>query len=116
MKIYLYHKCSTCKNALKFLKENEISATVIEITETPPSRQELEKMLQHYQGQVRKLFNTSGQLYRAMQLSEKLDAMPLEEAFKLLSNNGMLVKRPFLIGKEVCLVGFNEREWSDALL
>lgn len=115
MKVYLYHKCSTCKNALKFLTQNHLKASVIEITEQPPSLIELHAMLGFQDGQLRKLFNTSGQLYREMGLSEKLDQMPLEKALELLHRNGMLVKRPFLIAKDFGLVGFNEQKWIEQL-
>lgn len=112
MKIYIYSKCSTCQNAIQFLKQRQIPFTAIEITKTPPSIKELQQMLKFKEGQLKKLFNTSGLLYKDMQLSEKLDAMPLEEALTLLSHNGMLVKRPFLLGPDFGLTGFKEAEWS----
>lgn len=116
MKVYLYHKCSTCKNAQHFLDTHNLKFTRIEITQQPPSLPDLKMMLGFQGGQLRKLFNTSGQLYREMHLSDKLDTMPLDEAFKLLQSNGMLVKRPFLLSKEAGLLGFNEKEWTKALL
>ena len=112
MIIYVYGKCSTCKDALRFLEKNEISFTRKEITETPPSMDELQKMLKYQDGNLRKLFNTSGMLYKEMQLSEKLETLSLQQSLKLLNTHGMLVKRPFLIGKNSGLLGFNEAKWK----
>jgi arsenate reductase-like glutaredoxin family protein len=72
-------------------------------------------MLEFQKGNLKKLFNTSGQLYREMQLTEKLNHMSQDEALKLLTQHGMLVKRPFLIGKHFGFTGFNEAEWSKIL-
>ena len=112
MNVYVYGKCSTCKSALLFLKKQRVIFVEKEITKTPPSVEELQKMLQYKKGHLKALFNTSGQLYRDLKLNEKLDAMPLEEALNLLSQNGMLVKRPFLIGDDFGFTGFNEAEWG----
>jgi Spx/MgsR family transcriptional regulator len=97
---------------LLFLKKQRVAFVEKEITKTPPSIAELQQMLQYKKGRLKALFNTSGQLYRDLKLNEKLDKMPLEEALNLLSQNGMLVKRPFLIGDNFGLTGFNEAEWS----
>lgn len=115
MVIYVYSKCSTCKDALRFLKDKGVKVEIKEITETPPSLDELTAMLNYQDDNLKKLFNTSGNLYREMQLSEKLDKMSLQDALKLLNTHGMLVKRPFLLGKKFGLVGFNKTEWSAAL-
>lgn len=115
MIVYIYPKCSTCKDALRFLNEAGINAEIKDITETPPSVEELKTMLQFQEGNIKKLFNTSGILYREMGLSEKLSQMPLEEALELLTSNGMLVKRPFLIAKKFGLLGFNKTQWSKLL-
>lgn len=112
MMIYVYGKCSTCKAALNYLKERGIKHIVKEITVTPPSITELQQMLKYQNGHLKKLFNSSGQLYKEMGLKEKLDHMPLEKAMELLNQNGMLVKRPFLLGNDFGLLGFNETEWS----
>lgn len=112
MIVYVYGKCSTCKNALQFLKQHHVKFTEKEITATPPSIAELKQMLKYQNGNLRKLFNTSGLLYKEMQLSQKLDDMSQDEALKLLSQHGMLVKRPFLLGDGFGLVGFNEAAWS----
>lgn len=116
MIIYIYRKCSTCQKALRFLEENHVSFICKEITQTLPSLQELHKMLKFQKGNVRKLFNTSGLLYKEMQLKEKLDEMPIDEALTLLSQRGMLVKRPFVIDDDFGLTGFNEKDWSRILI
>ena len=112
LKVYEYANCSTCKKALKFLDKKKISYDRIAIVETPPSKTELKKMLAHYDGQLGKLFNTSGVVYREMKLGEKLKKMPIDEALSLLASNGKLVKRPFLLSDDVGLVGFKEEEWN----
>ncbi len=109
MIVYIHPKCTTCKKALQFLQSR--SCVVKDITVTPPTRAELEQMLKLYGGNVKKLFNTSGIQYRELGLSEKLKDMSVNEALELLSGNGMLVKRPFLIDKDIGLVGFNEKDW-----
>lgn len=115
MILYIYSKCSTCQHALKFLERKNISFVRKEIVETPPSVEELRTMLNYVGGNLKKIFNTSGQLYREMQLNEKLKSMPEEEAILLLSQHGMLVKRPFLLGSDFGLLGFKETEWSQKI-
>jgi arsenate reductase (glutaredoxin) len=115
MKIYLYSCCSTCRSAVKFLDRLNIPYTKVEITENPPFIEELVVMLEHYNGDIKKLFNTSGQIYREMNLKEKLPTMPKEKAIQLLTSNGMLIKRPFLLTEEVGLVGFKEELWKKSL-
>lgn len=112
MIVYLYSKCSTCQNALRFLEEKKVVFTVKEITKEPPSVEELYKMLEWQSGNIKKLLNTSGLLYREMNFSEKLKNMSTEEVLHLLSQQGMLVKRPFLMGDDFGLTGFKEAEWS----
>lgn len=113
MIIYVYSKCSTCQNAIRFLEKRcGVGAFITkEITKNAPSLDELQRMLEFQKGNLKKLFNTSGQLYRELQLNEKLKEMPLNEALSMLSQHGMLVKRPFLIGKDFGLTGFKEAEW-----
>lgn len=113
--IYVYSKCSTCQDALRFLAEKNISFTKKEITATPPTIQELQLMLQFLNGNIKKLFNTSGQLYRSLQLSEKISDMSTLQALTLLSSHGMLIKRPFVIGTHFGLTGFKEAEWTKIL-
>jgi arsenate reductase (glutaredoxin) len=112
MIVYVYNKCSTCQNAVRFLQAKNIEYVRREITETPPSVQELQTMLKYANGNLKKLFNSSGQLYREMQLTEKLKTLSQSDALTLLSQHGMLVKRPFLLGNNFGLTGFNEVEWS----
>ena len=112
MIVYVYLKCSTCQKALTFLQQKNVNFTCKEITETPPSLAELQTMLKYVQGNVKKLFNVSGQLYREMQLAEKLQKMSEIEALALLSQHGMLVKRPFLLSEDFGWVGFREEEWA----
>jgi arsenate reductase len=113
--VYVYSKCSTCQKALQFLKQHHISFQQKEITSTPPSLPELKQMLRFYKNDIKKLFNTSGILYREMQLTSRLPNMNESEALNLLNKEGMLVKRPFLLGESVGLVGFREAEWITAL-
>lgn len=118
LKIYAYSGCSTCKNALKWLKQHAIPFQEIAIRETPPSMTELKAMLSAFDGELRRLFNTSGMDYRALGLKDKLPSMTTETALKMLSENGNLVKRPFAIDAKnsIHLVGFKEAEWEAALL
>lgn len=115
MLLYIYSKCSTCQNALNFLERKKVKFVRKEITMTPPTIEELQMMLRYSNNMLKKLFNISGQLYREMQLSEKLKEMPETDALILLSQHGMLVKRPFLIGNDFGFTGFNESEWSKKL-
>lgn len=114
MKIYEYKNCGTCKKALKWLESRGVEYKAIPIRENPPTKAELKKMLKAYNGELKKLFNTSGQDYRAMGLKDKMPTMTETQAFELLSQNGNLVKRPFVISKQANLVGFKEDEWNKA--
>lgn len=113
--VYTYAKCSTCRNAVKWLREQGIEFTEKPIRETPPSRAELKRMLGYQDGNLKKLFNTSGGDYREMKLGPKLPDMAENDAFALLAQNGNLVKRPFLLTDSVGLVGFKADVWSAAL-
>jgi arsenate reductase len=112
LKVYEYDKCSTCKKALKFLEAKKVPFERVPIVERPPTVGELKTMLGHLGGDVRKLFNTSGLVYREMGLGKKLDSMSESEALKLLASNGKLVKRPFALGADSGAVGFREAEWK----
>jgi len=114
-KVYSYKGCDGCRKALKWLDSTGIEYENIPIRETPPTSQELEKMLKAYGGNMRRLFNVSGKDYREQGLKESLPSMGKKEAFALLRGNGNLVKRPFLIGDDVAIVGFKEAEWEEAL-
>ena len=94
-----YPKCTTCKKAMKWLDDNNISYEVRDIKENNPSYEE-------------RFFNTSGLIYRSMNLKDKLSDMTEEEQLRLLATDGMLVKRPILIGDDTVLVGFKEAEWE----
>jgi arsenate reductase len=112
IKVYEYSKCSTCRKALNFLDRNKVAYEKVSIIETPPTRTELKKMLALQDGNLKRLFNTSGEVYRAMKLGEKLPSMPENEALDLLASTGKLVKRPFALADDKGLVGFNEDEWK----
>jgi arsenate reductase len=114
--MYGYPRCSTCRKASAFLRRRGVEFDEVDITTTPPKRSELSAMLAVYGGVIRKLFNTSGQAYRALGLSDKLPDMPQSTALGLLAGNGKLVKRPFLVvdGKPAA-IGFDEDFWSRAL-
>ncbi len=114
--VYRYSKCSTCRDALKWLDARGIAYEVKEIRETPPTRTELEIALKAAGGNMRKIFKTSGMDYRALKLKDLLPAMKDEEALALLERNGNLVKRPFVTGDGVSLVGFKESEWSSEFI
>lgn len=110
--MYEYKGCGTCRKARKWLAEREVEVTLKPIRETPPTEEELARMLGFLDGEVRRLFNTSGGDYREMNLKEKLPGMSEAEMFALLAANGNLVKRPFLIGAEAGTTGFKEAEWE----
>jgi len=112
LKLYVYENCDTCRKARKFLAARGIGVTPIPIRKQPPSASELRTMLEAYGGNIRRLFNTSGRDYRALNLGEKLPSMTASQAIQLLAGNGNLVKRPFLISDGKGLVGFNEAEWK----
>lgn len=116
MKIYTYKNCGTCRKAVKWLRENGIEFDELPIRETPPSQAEIKKMLGHLDGELRRLFNTSGGDYRELNLKEKLPTMTVAEAQQLLAGNGNLIKRPFVLGEGFGLVGFKEAEWAEAML
>ena len=112
LKVYEYSKCSTCRKGLKFLDSHNIPYEKIPIVEKAPTKGELKKMIKYYDGDIRRLFNTSGVVYREMGLSSKIKTMSIEEAVGLLTSNGKLVKRPFILTDKFGLVGFKEDEWK----
>ena len=115
IKVYCYSKCTTCKKALKWLDDNKISYTLIDIKEDHPDENTLRQLQKKSGLPLRKFFNTSGQLYREMELSKKLPDMSEDEMFKLLASDGMLVKRPLLVTENAVLPGFKEADWKEAL-
>lgn len=113
--VYAYQKCSTCRDALKWLTARGVPHEVKAIRETPPTVAELKTVLQATGGDIRKLFNTSGVDYRELGMKDKLPALSEAEALELLSKNGNLVKRPFVLGAGKALVGFKESDWVETL-
>ena len=111
-----YPRCSTCRKAQKWLDEKGIAYTFRDIKEENPSLDELKAWIETSGSEIKRFFNTSGQLYRSLQLKDKLPHMSEEEKLTLLSSDGMLVKRPLLIMNNSVLVGFREAEWTDKLL
>ena len=111
-----YPKCSTCQKAKKWLNEHSIIYTDRHIVENNPSYDELKQWYERSGLQLKKFFNTSGMLYKEMQLKDKLPAMSEEEQLKLLATNGMLVKRPLIVKDDMVLTGFKEAEWTEKLL
>lgn len=108
-----YPKCTTCKKALKWLNENHIDIEDRHIVENNPTKEELMEWIQKSGLEFKKFFNTSGQLYRQMELKDKVKDMSLEEAVELLATNGMLVKRPILVTQDKVLVGFKEDAYKN---
>ena len=118
LKLYAYQGCSTCRNAVKWLKQHGVAFEEIAIREQPPTTLELKAALKSRGGDLGALFNRSGQDYRTLGMKDKLPAMSEAGALQLLSKSGNLVKRPFAIDekKRVALVGFKETEWESALI
>ncbi len=115
IKAYCYSKCTTCKKALKWLDEQGIKYELKDIKTEHPSEAELREYHKKSGLPLRRFFNTSGQLYREMELSKKLADMSEDEMFRLLASDGMLVKRPLVISEDFVLVGFKEDEWVGSL-
>ncbi len=107
-----YPKCSTCQKAKKFLDENNIKYTDRHIVTETPTYEELKAIIEASGLPVSKFFNTSGLLYRSMNLKEELKSCSDDQKIKLLASNGMLIKRPILVKKDIVLVGFKEDEWK----
>ncbi|MBQ1518255.1 MAG: arsenate reductase family protein [Ruminococcus sp.] len=112
MKFICYPKCSTCKKARNWLDENNNIYEIRDIKEDNPSYDELKEWYSKSGLPLKRFFNTSGQLYRSLELKDKLDSMSEDEQLKLLASDGMLVKRPLLVTDEKVLVGFKEKEWE----
>jgi arsenate reductase len=110
-----YPKCTTCQKARKWLNENDVVFEERNIKENNPTLQELKDWHNKSGMPLKKFFNTSGMLYRELKLKDKLPTMSDEEQYNLLASDGMLVKRPILVGDNFVLVGFKEGDWKDAL-
>lgn len=114
LKVYAYKNCATCQKALKFLEGRTYE--LLPIVEQPPSLAELEQMVGYLDGDFRKLFNTSGQLYRELGVAARLKGgMTQQQALELLAGHGKLIKRPFLLSDSGGAVGFNEARWRELL-
>ena len=110
-----YERCTTCKRAKAWLIDRGIAFTERPIKEENPSLEELRQWYQRSGLPLKKFFNTSGLLYKSMELKDKLPTMTEEEQLQLLATDGMLVKRPMLIMEDKVLVGFRENEWAEVL-
>lgn len=113
MKFYQYPKCGTCKKAEKFLREKGCAVESIHIVEQTPSKEQILAWMEQSGLEVKRFFNTSGKVYKEMALKDKVGGMSKEEAAELLSQNGMLIKRPLLIDGQNVLVGFKEAEYME---
>lgn len=112
----LYPKCTTCKKAKDWLDVHEIEYEERNIQENNPTEDELKEWVTKSGYPVKKFFNTSGTVYKELNLKEKLAEMPKEEQISLLATNGMLVKRPIFVSDDTILVGFKEGEWTTLLI
>lgn len=110
-----YPKCSTCQKAKKWLLEHHVEFEERHIVEERPSYEELKKWHEMSGLPCKKFFNTSGLVYKELQLKDKLPSMSDDEMLKLLATNGMLVKRPLLVDEDQVLIGFKESEWKERL-
>ena len=116
MKFICYPKCTTCQKAKKWLDDNEIKYELRDIKAENPDTDELREFYALSGQPLKKLFNTSGLLYKSMDLKNKLPEMSEEEMLSLLATDGMLVKRPLLVSDKFVLIGFKEKNWSEKLL
>ncbi|WP_330376364.1 arsenate reductase family protein [Butyrivibrio sp. AE3004] len=116
IRVYCYAKCSTCNKALKWLDSNGIKYESLDIKAQHPDKKTVRDLNDRSGLPLKKFFNTSGKLYREMELSKRLPSMSDDEILDLLASDGMLVKRPLLVTDNVVLVGFREDAWKEALL
>ena len=110
-----YPKCSTCQKAKKWLDDRKIDYSLRDIKLENPSYEELDQWHRRSGLPLKKFFNTSGLIYKSMNLKDKLSAVSEDEMLKLLATDGLLVKRPLLIGKDFVLIGFREDDWAERL-
>ena len=110
-----YPKCSTCQRAKKWLDSNNVEYTDRHIVEQKPTYEELKEWHKRSGLSLKKFFNTSGMLYRSLELKDKLPNMSEEEQYRMLATDGMLVKRPLIVGDDFVLTGFREKEWTEKL-
>lgn len=114
--LYSYPKCSTCQNAIKWLESYNIAYEVKDIKENPPTKEEIKSWKEKTDLPLEKFFNTSGLVYREMNLKEIIKVMTQEEIYDCLASDGMLVKRPVLVMDHRVLFGFKEDEWKKELM
>ena len=114
-KVYCYPRCTTCKKAIKWLDENGIEYEYKHIVEETPSKEDIKRYYKESGLPLKRFFNTRGNVYKEMNLKEKLTEMSENEQFELLTSNGMVLKRPLFVGKDFVLVGFKEAEWAEKL-
>ena len=115
MLVLAYRKCSTCIKALNWLEANGIAFEERAIKEQNPTYEELKEWYQMSGLPLKKFFNTSGLIYKDLGLKDKLPTMSEDEQLQLLATNGMLVKRPLVVGEDFVLTGFKEKEWEEKL-
>ncbi len=115
MKVIVYHypKCSTCRNALKWLDANGVETERIDIVAAPPSKEELRAIVKKSGLELKKFFNTSGEVYKSMGLKDKLPQLNVEEQLELLASNGKLLKRPIVTDGSRVTVGFKEETFAE---
>ncbi len=110
-----YPKCGTCRKASKWLEANGIEVTSRHIVEDNPTKEELSEWIDKSDLPINKFFNSSGMIYREQNLKEKVKTASRDELLEILASNGMVVKRPIVVGNNFVLVGFNEKEWKAKL-
>jgi len=110
-----YPKCGTCRKAGKWLKDNGIKIDSRDISVENPTKEELIAWIEKSKLPIARIFNTSGKIYKEQNLKEKVKSAPPKELINILASNGMVVKRPIIVGKDFVLVGFNEDEWTEKL-
>lgn len=110
-----YSKCSTCRKAYEWLKNNNIEFEIRSIVDDVPTSEELTSWIKKSELDIKKFFNTSGLKYKELNLKEKLINMSDNEKIKLLASDGMLIKRPLFVSDDIILVGFKESEWNEKL-
>lgn len=115
MKVYVYPKCSTCKKALNWLNERDVAYEMVDIKTDNPSKEQLKAWYDMSGLPLKRFFNTSGIAYRQMELAKKLATMTEEEMLELLATDGMLVKRPLVIGDGFVLTGFRQEQWAEKI-
>lgn len=112
---FWYPRCGTCQKAKKWLEANNIDFVATDLKEQKPNRSQLEDWFNKSGLPLKKFFNTSGQVYKSMELKDKLPSMSQDEQLDLLASDGMLVKRPIVVAGETVLMGFKEDQWEEAL-